>query len=196
MGKILSLFLITFSLLFSSNVNADSNAESSKSFVEKLGKEFKETVSDEKLSDTQRRSNFRYLYLNAFDNFYISRFVLGRYWKRIDKSVKEEFVKTFNDYIVSTYAPKFKGWQGEFKAVDALIEKNFYNVKMDVINKNGPVLKLIWKIYLDKNKNFKILDVNIDGVSMLVTQRAEFMSVIKNNPNGVVGLIEAMKKKI
>ena len=196
MGKILSLFLITFSLLFSSNVNADSNAESSKSFVEKLGKEVIETVSDEKLSDSQRRSNFRYLYLNAFDNFYISRFVLGRYWKRIDKSVKEEFVKTFNDYIVSTYAPKFKGWQGEFKAVDALMEKNFYNVKMDVINKNGPVLKLIWKIYLDKNKNFKILDVNIDGVSMLVTQRAEFMSVIKNNPNGVIGLIEAMKKKI
>lgn len=196
MRKILNLFLITLSLLSFSSVSADSNAEESKVFVEKLGKEVIERVSDEKLSDSQRRSNFRYLYLNAFDNFYISRFVLGRYWKRIDKSVKEEFVKTFNDYIVSTYAPKFKGWEGEFKAVDALIEKNFYNVKMNVINKNGPVLKLIWKIYLDKNKNFKILDVNIDGVSMLVTQRAEFMSVIKNNPNGVVGLIEAMKKKI
>ena len=196
MRKILNSFLITFSLLFFSNVNADSNAEGSKSFVEKLGKEVIETVSDEKLSDSQRRSNFRYLYLNAFDNFYISRFVLGRYWKRIDKSVREEFIKTFNDYIVSTYAPKFKGWQGEFKAVDALIEKNFYNVKMDVINKDGPVLKLIWKIYLDKNKTYKILDVNIDGVSMLVTQRAEFMSVIKNNPDGVVGLIKAMKKKI
>ena len=196
MRKILNSFLITFTLFFFSNVSANSNAEESKNFVEKLGKEVIETVSDEKLSDSQRRSNFRYLYLNAFDNFYISRFVLGRYWKRIDKSVKEEFVKTFNDYIVSTYAPKFKGWQGEFKAVDALIEKNFYNVKMDVINKDGPALKLIWKIYLDKNKNFKILDVNIDGVSMLVTQRAEFMSVIKNNPDGVVGLIKAMKKKI
>ena len=196
MRKILNLFLITLSLLSFSSVSADSNAEGSKVFVEKLGKEVIERVSDEKLSDSQRRSNFRYLYLNAFDNFYISRFVLGRYWKKIDKSVKEEFVETFNDYIVSTYAPKFKGWEGEFKAVDALIEKNFYNVKMNVINKNGPVLKLIWKIYLDKNKNFKILDVNIDGVSMLVTQRAEFMSVIKNNPNGVVGLIEAMKKKI
>ena len=196
MRRILNLFLITFSLFSFSSLSADSNAEESKSFVEKLGKEVIETVSDEKLTDSQRRSNFRYLYLNAFDNFYISRFVLGRYWKRIDKSVKEEFIKTFNDYIVSTYAPKFKGWQGEFKAVDALIEKNFYNVKMDVINKDGPVLKLIWKIYLDKNKNFKILDVNIDGVSMLVTQRAEFMSVIKNNPDGVIGLIKAMKKKI
>ena len=196
MGRILSSFLITFSLLLFSDASADSSAEGSKSFVEKLGKEVIKKVSDEKLSDSQRRSNFRYLYLNSFDNFYISRFVLGRYWKRIDNSVKEEFVKTFNDYIVSTYAPKFKGWQGEFKAVDALIEKNFYNVKMNVINKDGPILKLIWKIYLDKNKTYKILDVNIDGVSMLVTQRAEFMSVIKNNPDGVVGLIKAMKKKI
>ena len=196
MYKLLNSFVIIFSLIFISNASADTNTEESKSFVEKLGKEVIETVSDERLSDNQRRTNFRYLYLTAFDNFYISRFVLGRYWKRLDKSVREEFVKTFNDYIVSTYAPKFKGWRGEFKAVDALIEKNFYNVKMNVINKDGPALKLIWKIYLDKNKNFKILDVNIDGVSMLVTQRAEFMSVIKNNPNGVIGLIEAMKKKI
>jgi len=196
MSKVLNSFVIIFCLLSFSNINANPHAEQSKSFVEQLGKELIDTVSDEKLSETQRRKNFRYLYLNSFDNFYISRFVLGRYWKRIDKDVKEEFVKTFNGYIVSTYAPKFKGWQGEFKAVDALIEKNFYNVTMDVINKDGPALKLIWKIYLDKNKTFKILDVNIDGVSMLVTQRAEFMSVIKNNPNGVIGLIEAMKKKI
>ena len=56
MRKILNSFLITFSLLFFSNVNADSNAEGSKSFVEKLERVI-ETVSDEKLSDSQRRSN-------------------------------------------------------------------------------------------------------------------------------------------
>ena len=67
MRKILSSFLITFSLLFFSNVSADSNAEESKSFVEKLGKEVIKKVSDEKLSDSQRRSNFRYLYLNKGD---------------------------------------------------------------------------------------------------------------------------------
>ena len=75
------------------------------------------------------------------------------------------------------------------------LQNNYYNVRMDLINKEGPVLKLQWKMYLDKNKKFKILDVNLDGVSMLVTQRAEFSSVIKNNPKGVLGLIEAMKKK-
>ena len=175
---------------------SNENIEQSKYFVENLGKQVVEKVSDLNLTENERYVNFRDLYLNSFDNYYISRFVLGRYWKRLDMDMRKQFVKSFNNYIVATYAPKFKGWEGTFKAVDSLIENNYYNVKMNVLNEDGPTLRLIWKIYLDKNENFKILDVNIDGVSMLVTQRAEFMSVIKNNPKGVIGLIEAMDAKI
>ena len=174
---------------------SDEKIEQSKYFVENLGKQVVEKVSNINLSESERIVNFRNLYLDAFDNYYISRFVLGRYWKRLDSNMRKQFVESFNNYIVTTYAPKFKGWEGTFKATDSLLENNYYNVKMNVLNKDGPTLKFMWKIYLDKNKNFKILDVNIDGVSMLVTQRAEFMSVIKNNPKGVIGLIEAMKKK-
>ena len=174
---------------------SDEKIEQSKYFVENLGKQVVEKVSNINLSESERIVNFRNLYLDAFDNYYISRFVLGQYWKRLDSKMRKQFVESFNDYIVTTYAPKFKGWEGTFKATDSLLENNYYNVKMNVLNKDGPTLKFMWKIYLDKNKNFKILDVNIDGVSMLVTQRAEFMSVIKNNPKGVIGLIEAMEKK-
>ncbi len=174
---------------------SDEKIEQSKFFVENLGKQVIEKVSNINLSDSERIVNFRNLYLDSFDNYYISRFVLGRYWKRLDSNMRKQFVESFNDYIVTTYAPKFKGWEGTFKATDSLLENNYYNVKMNVLNKDGPTLQFMWKIYLDKNKNFKILDVNIDGVSMLVTQRAEFMSVIKNNPKGVIGLIEAMEKK-
>ena len=174
---------------------SDEKIEQSKFFVENLGKQVIEKVSNINLSESERIVNFRNLYLDSFDNYYISRFVLGRYWKRLDSNMRKQFVESFNDYIVTTYAPKFKGWEGTFKATDSLLENNYYNVKMNVLNKDGPTLQFMWKIYLDKNKNFKILDVNIDGVSMLVTQRAEFMSVIKNNPKGVIGLIEAMEKK-
>ena len=174
---------------------SDEKIEQSKYFVENLGKQVIEKVSNVNLSESERIVNFRNLYLDSFDNYYISRFVLGQYWKRLDSNMRKQFVESFNNYIVTTYAPKFKGWEGTFKATDSLLENNYYNVKMNVLNKDGPTLKFMWKIYLDKNKNFKILDVNIDGVSMLVTQRAEFMSVIKNNPKGVIGLIEAMEKK-
>ena len=188
-----SLYFIL--LIYPSHLLSNENIEESKFFVENLGKEVVEKVSNMDLTENERNSNFRNLYLSSFDKNYISRFVLGRYWKRLDSNMRKQFVESFNNYIVATYAPKFRGWEGTFKAVDSLIENNYYNVKMNVLNKDGPTLKLMWKIYLDKNENFKILDVNIDGVSMLVTQRAEFMSVIKNNPKGVIGLIEAMQRK-
>ena len=174
---------------------SDENIGKSKMFVEKLGKQVVEKVSNTEITEQERYNNFKTLYLSSFDNYYISRFVLGRYWKTIDKGIQKQFVDSFNNYIVATYAPKFKGWEGTFKAVESLFENNYYNVKMDILNKDGPTLKMMWKMYLNKNKEFKVLDVNIDGVSMLVTQRAEFLSVIKNNPNGVKGLIAEMEKK-
>ena len=190
--KKLFLVLILFYPVIS---HSDENIGKSKLFVEKLGKQVVEKVSNTEITEQERYNNFKTLYLSSFDNYYISRFVLGRYWKTIDKGILKQFVDSFNNYIVATYAPKFKGWEGTFKAVESLFENNYYNVKMDILNKDGPTLKMMWKIYINKNEEFKILDVNIDGVSMLVTQRAEFLSVIKNHPNGVKGLIDAMDKK-
>ena len=74
MHRIPKLLIIFFALNYSV-LQANENTEQSKSFVEQLGKKVIETVSDEKLSDSERRTNFRYLYLKSFDNFYISRFV-------------------------------------------------------------------------------------------------------------------------
>ena len=87
---------------------SDENLASSKVFVEKLGKQVVEKVSNTEITELERYNNFKKLYLSSFDNYYISRFVLGRYWKTIDKSVQKKFVDSFNNYIVATYAPKFK----------------------------------------------------------------------------------------
>ena len=152
-----------FALIFLYPVvsHSDENLASSKVFVEQLGKQVVEKVSNTEITELERYNNFKKLYLSSFDNYYISRFVLGRYWKTIDKGIQKKFVDSFNNYIVATYAPKFKGWEGTFKAVESLFENNYYNVKMDILNKDGPTLKMMWKMYLNKNKEFKILDVNI-----------------------------------
>ena len=170
----------------------------SKLFIEDLGKRVIKEVANPKIDNKQRENNFRKLYLDAFDDQYISKFVLGRHWKKIDNKTKEDFVKSFNDYLVMVYAPKFKGWTGTFKAISsAELKENLFLVEMNLISKSGgaPQIKLDWRMYINSKKKFKILDVNIDGVSMLITQRAEFSSVIKNDPKGVMGLLEKMKKK-
>ena len=174
------------------------NLIKSKVFIESLGKEVLTKIADKKIDDKDREKNFRKLYVRAFDNTYISRFVLGRHWKKIDNNTKNEFVKSFNDYLIMIYAPKFKGWTGKFETIDSQIENNMYIVSMRLITNSTPPSSFLldWRMIVTKEKKFKILDVNIDGVSMLVTQRAEFSSVIKNHPLGVKGLIKQMKKKI
>ena len=174
------------------------NLIKSKVFIESLGKEVLTKIADKKIDDKDREKNFRKLYVRAFDNTYISRFVLGRHWKKIDNETKNEFVKSFNDYLIIIYAPKFKGWTGKFETIDSQIENNMYVVSMRLITNSTPPSSFLldWRMTVTKEKKFKILDVNIDGVSMLVTQRAEFSSVIKNHPLGVKGLIKQMKKKI
>ena len=81
----------------------------------------------------------------------------------------------------------------ELWAVDSLLENNYYNVKMDIVNKDGPTLKMMWKMYLNKNREFKILDHRWSKYASYTTSR--ILSVIKNNPEGVKGLISAMDEK-
>tara|TARA_B100000989_G_scaffold294300_1_gene273189 strand:- start:701 stop:1291 length:591 start_codon:yes stop_codon:yes gene_type:complete len=190
-------YYIFILILIPINVNGNENLAKSRLFIEALGQEVLTKIADKNITAKQREKNFRELYTRAFDNNYICQFVLGRHWKKINKKTQEDFVRSFNDYLIMIYAPKFKGWSGKFKTVNSQIENNMYVVAMQLVtDSNSPTtLNLDWRIIL-KNKKFKILDVNIDGVSMLVTQRAEFSSVIKNHPLGVKGLIKKMIDKV
>ena len=190
-------YYIFILLLIPTIAYSNENLGKSRLFIEALGEEVLTKIADKNITTKQREKNFRELYTRAFDNNYISQFVLGRYWKKINKSTQEEFVKSFNDYLIMIYAPKFKGWSGKFKTINSQVENNMYVVAMQLVtDSNSPTtLNLDWRMII-RNKKFKILDVNIDGVSMLVTQRAEFSSVIKNHPLGVKGLIKRMKDKV
>tara|TARA_B100000989_G_scaffold226424_1_gene173609 strand:- start:251 stop:841 length:591 start_codon:yes stop_codon:yes gene_type:complete len=193
MFKVINFFLV---VLIPFSLSSNENIRKSRLFIENLGEQVINEVANSNISDTQREKNFSKLYNKAFDNNYISKFVLGRYWSKIDIKTQQEFTRSFQAYLVKVYAPKFKGWKGEFKTTNSKFSNNMYVVNMNLVSENISSLSLDWRLYVSKNNIFKILDVNIDGVSMLVTQRAEFASVIKNHPKGVLGLIEQMKKKI
>ena len=81
---------------------SDENIGKSKIFVEKLGKQVVEKVSNTEITEQERYNNFKKLYLSSFDNYYISRFVLGRYWKTKDiKSFFYElFKKNYSSFII------------------------------------------------------------------------------------------------
>ena len=53
-------------------------------------------------------------------------------------------------------------------------------------------INLKWRI-LNKDNDIKIIDLNIEGISLIIAQREEFQSFLANNDNDLDKLIDKLK---
>jgi phospholipid transport system substrate-binding protein len=143
-----------------------------------------------------RQARFRQLFHEDFDAHGIARFVLGRYWRSASEEEQQEFVKLFEDYVVFVYTARLANFGGEtFKIRGSRSDGGGVLVSTDVISLGNPSpLRIDWRLVAD-NGAYKINDVIVEGVSMTVTQRSEFASVVQRNGGRVGSLIALMREK-
>jgi phospholipid transport system substrate-binding protein len=144
----------------------------------------------------QRVARFHELFREDFDVPGIARFVLGRYWKTATPEQQEEFVKLFEDYIAIVYSNQLAAYSGErLRVTGSRTSAEEAVVASEIIRPTGaPPVKVDWHL-TDRNGAYKISDVAVDGISMAVTQRSEFASVIQRNGGQVAGLIAQLREK-
>lgn len=144
----------------------------------------------------ERQARFRELFHKDFDTPGIARFVLGRYWRTASPEEKQEFLKLFDSYVVYVYTARLSDFEGEqFKITGARPDQDAMLVSTDVSTPGAPQpLRVDWRLVNDDGA-YKISDVIVDGVSMLVTQRSEFASVIQRHGGQIQGLIDLMRQK-
>jgi phospholipid transport system substrate-binding protein len=164
-------------------------------FIRDLGHRAIEVLS-QKASRRVRQARFRELFQENFDEPVIARFVLGRYWRVATPAEQQEFQKLFEDYVVVAYAARLSDYGGEvFKVTGDQPDDTGFIVASEIVRPNGePPLKIDWRLVTDDGA-LKIADVVVEGVSMAVTQRSEFTSVITRNGGSVAGLLQLMREK-
>jgi phospholipid transport system substrate-binding protein len=143
----------------------------------------------------QRTERFRELLREDFDVPGIARFVLGRYWNTATEEQRAEYVKLFEDYIAMAYATRLAEYTGEtFKVTGSRPDADGAIVSSQIVRPGGAPVKVDWRLTA-RNGVYKISDVSVDGISMTVTQRSEFASVIQHNGGQVQGLITMLREK-
>ena len=144
----------------------------------------------------QRAARFRELLREDFDVPGIGRFVLGRYWNTATEEQRAEFIKLFEDYIALAYATRLAEYSGEnFKVTGSRPDADGAIVSSQILRPGGAApVKVDWRL-TGRNGVYKISDVSVDGISMAVTQRSEFASVIQHNGGQVQGLIAMLRDK-
>jgi phospholipid transport system substrate-binding protein len=153
-------------------------------------------ILGKKVPQTERLVRFRELFQADFDGPGIARFVLGRYWKNASEQEQQEFLKLFEDYVVYVYGIRLSSFNGEtFKVRGSRADNSGVIVSTDIISPGGEApIKIDWRLVTDKGA-FKINDVIIEGISMMVTQRSEFASVIQRHGGQMSGLLSLMREK-
>jgi phospholipid transport system substrate-binding protein len=167
--------------------------------VETLVREGLQTLSDKGLSPGARHDRFASILENDFDLPRIARFAAGRYWNATNETDRQRFVKVFERWIIVTYSDRFSTYGGEGVKVTGsrADSETTVTVSSQLVHPSGGApVKIDWRIRRDQADDYRVIDVAVEGVSMLVTQREEFASVIQNNGGTVAGLIRALENKV
>jgi len=175
---------------------APAQAANPQDFVQNMGDKAFASLSEEGLSQDQRTERFRGLLNEAFDLPRMARFTLGRYWRTATDEEKTEFIALFEKFVIQAYSNRFQDMSGQklnvINAREVSASQALVLSEIEIPGK-APV-KINWRVR-SKDDAHKIVDVLVQGISMSVTQRDEFASVIRKTGGKVDGLIKALRRK-
>ena len=172
---ILCAFLLQTSVIFAQE-------KRSVLFVKNLTDEVITNVLKSSDTQEQKTERFEKYFLKALDTQNIGKFVLGRYIRTTSKEEQAEFIKAFTNMALKSWADKFNLYTGQeltFSGERPAEGKNQVYVDSLIQNEPNPV-QVIWRLR-EKNGEYKIVDIIVEGVSMSLSYRNEYTAFLQNH---------------
>ena len=121
--------------------------------------------------------------LNEIMDFKLAAYLsLGKHWKKINETQKKEFVETFQQYINNYIVEKIDLYTNQKIDIgdSKIVKKGRAELEIGILS-GGETLKVNFKLRKNKKKEWRVYDVDIEGVSLITTFRSQFSGVLKNS---------------
>ncbi len=130
----------------------------------------------------------------GFDLDVTSQFVIGRFWGRAKAEQRAEFKDLFTEYLVNTYATRFEQYRiGTLTVVASNRVAGGDFLVQTTIDRPIDTANVVWRVR-SWNGEYRIIDILIDGISLALTHRSEFASVIQRDD--FEKLLQILRKRI
>ncbi len=116
-----------------------------------------------------------------FDFTRISRWVLGKYWRRATPEQRRRFENEFRTLLVKTYATSLLEFvDDEFRYPPVRMKPGAkrVTVRTDVIRRGAPPVRIEYRLFRGK-EGWKAYDVLVEGVSLVANYRSSFAEEIR-----------------
>ncbi len=133
--------------------------------------------------------------LPNFDFERISRLVLGKAWRTATDDQKTQFKYEFKNLLLRTYAvalSKYKDQKIEYKPLRMKPTNEIVTVKTEIIQSGAQPIDVDYALAKQDN-GWLVIDIIIEGVSLVTNYRSQFASEIKRN--GMDSLIKELANK-
>ncbi len=135
------------------------------------------------------------LVIPHFDFISMSKWVLGKNWRNATEDERSQFTEEFRTLLVRTYAKALLEYsEQEIKYLDELSSENsnLVVVKTEVSQSGSSAIPIHYRMHVSGG-DWKVIDVAVDGVSLVSTYRGEFASHIRKN--GISNLIVKLAER-
>jgi phospholipid transport system substrate-binding protein len=152
---------------------------------------------DASLDPGARRAAVRRLLAESCDLPAISRFVLGKYWRRASDEERTEFRLLFEDYVVAALARRLDDFSGEDATVAQvrLERPGLALVSSRFPRNDGKPVAVDWRLRHGK-AGWRIIDIVVEGVSLVLAQRAEFTSIVRNDGGRMDAVLSRLRRAV
>ncbi len=133
--------------------------------------------------------------LPHFDFSRMTQLAVGKFWRTATPEQKQALITEFRNMLVRTYTKVFTVYHDqviEVKPAKITADDTEVTVKT-VISKPGSQPILVDYEMKKADSGWKVFDITIDGVSMVMSYRGTFTSEIQEN--GIDGLIKTLSDK-
>ncbi len=142
--------------------------------------------------ETERRAKLEEIIGKRFDYAEMAKRTLASQWKGLSAEQQQEFVTLFQQFLANSYVGNVDGYSGE--EVEYLKEREkgeFAEVQTKVVSPKVQI-PLDYRL-LQKNGEWWVYDVVIDGVSLMKNYRGQFSRII--NSSSFEALLEKLRSK-
>jgi phospholipid transport system substrate-binding protein len=155
-------------------------------------------LRDPALDKPSKRQKVRDIASAQIDFDTLSRLTLGQHWRTLTAEQRTQFVQEFKGHLAATYGHTTDEYTDEdIKPIGDRQETNGdWTVMTRILGTRDGARKEVAKVDYRLRKGtagWKIIDVTIDGVSLMANFRAQFQDIMTNG--GFDRLIKALREK-
>tara|TARA_B100000989_G_scaffold123942_1_gene91627 strand:+ start:570 stop:1169 length:600 start_codon:yes stop_codon:yes gene_type:complete len=186
-------YFIFFILIFiSKNLYADETSEWLKREIDIILESYK----NENLSNESRFLLIEKTINNNFAGTGIAKFVAGEAWKKADKNTKKIYIENFKRHLALNIASMMQGYSDQnYELTKSKYDQNnqVTLIDMEIFSDTGSVV-VTWRVKESKDKFF-VIDLIVADISLVVTKRSEFNSMLKKVDNDLSKFNEVLKEQ-